>query len=237
MKESPTSRVSHATDPGAAVPDGPSRLLVLGHDDAERDALFALLGEQGYHVASAGDVDDGLRMTRDFRPELVVCEWQRRRLDGPAYCRSVKSDPALRATHITMLCANEDASSRVEGLDAGADDVLVRPFEPDELSARVRAGLRVRRQLRELCVDQHRTALIELAATLGHEINNPLTALFGHMELVLHYPEQGDSYRMQHHIREAGNVAARIGKVAQRLTEMVEPRTTTYLGHLRMLDL
>ena len=76
-----------------------------------------------------------------------------------------------------------------------------------------------------------------MATTLGHEINNPLTALLGHMELMMQYLEKGDSARVQHHIRQAGEVSNRIAEVARRLESLSEPRMTTYLGELQMLDL
>jgi sigma-B regulation protein RsbU (phosphoserine phosphatase) len=227
---------SAARDDGDASPRRP-RVLLIDPQGAGERSLVSALAEQGYEVEGASGAEEGLSLTRTFRPDLALCAWSDEAQDGIDYCRRVKSDPELRGTYVVLRSSLEDGRCPVEGLDAGADDFLPGQLETDELLARVRAGLRMRRLQSELAQTQHRAALLEIAATLGHEINNPLTALYGHMELVRQYLERGDVDRLEHHLGQAAEVAARIGDVAKRLIELAEPRMKRYLGEQRMLDL
>jgi DNA-binding response OmpR family regulator len=213
------------------------RLLVIDDDCILRTTLGQQLDRAGYTVHLAEDGDEGLEATRRLRPEFVVCDWAMPRVDGLEYCRRVRSDPALRSTYVALLSSRTEEQDKVAGLDAGADDFMVKPVGADELLARVRAGLRIRRLQADLIEAEHRSALLEMAATLGHEINNPLTALFGHLELVLQNLQGGDSNRTHHHLREANRIAGRIADVAHRLTALRDPRLTVYLHPARMLDL
>lgn len=233
---------------GVSGPESPSsaaagnrprrpRVLLVEDEAAGRPELVRLLSEQGYEVHGASGAEEGVERTRRLEPDLALCDWNVESPAGIDYCRRVKSDPELRNTYVVLLSRLDDGHCPVEGLDAGADDFLPGPLEHDELLARVRAGLRTRRLQLELARTQYRAALLQIAATLGHEINNPLTALYGHMELVRQYLERGEVERLQHHLSQAGEVASRIGDVARRLIELAEPRTTRYLGDQQMLDL
>lgn len=213
------------------------RLLVIDDDRTHTALLTRCLEGAGYNVHAAGDGQEGLDATRALSPEFVLCDWVMPRLNGIEYCRSVKSDPRLRDTFVTLLTTRAETADRVAGLDAGADDFLIKPVTLPELLARVRATLRVKALQRDRLAARHRTALIEMAATIGHEINNPLTALFGHLELMLQYVEQGDSERTRHHIRQAGEIATRVADVAQRMTALREPRFRNYCGDVAMVDI
>ncbi|MDH3626290.1 MAG: response regulator [Acidobacteriota bacterium] len=213
------------------------RLLVVDDDHSMRAVLEQRFLDAGYEVHLAKDGREGLQRTRELLPQFVLCDWVMPNLDGIQYCRSIKSDPGLRETYVVLLSARDSAEDQVMGLDSGADDYLAKPFDPPELLARVRVGIRARRLNDELRKTEHQTALLEMAATLGHEINNPLTALFGHMELLSQYLDQKNEARSSHHLKEAGLVATRMADVAQRLIRLQDPRTTHYLEDLRMLDL
>jgi len=136
-----------------------------------------------------------------------------------------------------LMTSHCESKERIAGLDAGADDFLGKPMEREELLARIRSGLRVRKLQYELAQVQREAALVEIAVTMGHEINNPLTALFGHLELTLQYLERADPDRIQHHLRQAGEVGNRIAEVAHRLISLRNPETKPYLEEVEMLDL
>jgi len=211
------------------------KILLVEADRPGAVGLGTVLESTTVAVRRAPDGVAGVDAALRHRPDVIVCAEEILPDGGLAFCRRVKNDPDLRCVHTIVV--TDGADGVVRALDAGADDAVERPYRTDTLLARIRAGLRIQRLRRDL-VDRQRTeALRTLAATLGHEVNNPLTALFGHLELTLRYVEQGDSVRVEHHLRRANEVAGRIGRVAHRLSHLVEPRRLTYLGENDMLDL
>ena len=117
------------------------RVLVV-EDDAEiADVLRRALGMEGYEVRLAGDGVQALAESSVFEPDAVVLDLGLPRLDGVEVCRRLREDGDVP---ILMLTARDAVDARVEGLDSGADDYLVKPFERTELLARIRALLRRR---------------------------------------------------------------------------------------------
>ena len=117
------------------------RILVVDDDSAITTALRRALSFEGYNVDVAHDGEEGLREARDRVPDLVILDVLMPGLDGLEFCRRMRSSDD---TPILMLTARDEVVDRVRGLDAGADDYLVKPFASDELLARVRALLRRR---------------------------------------------------------------------------------------------
>ena len=116
------------------------RILVVDDEPAVRSALTRALTLEGYEVVAAEDGPAALGAVQQVRPELVVLDVLMPELDGIAVCRRLRGDGDR--TPILMLTARDAVSDRVAGLDAGADDYLVKPFALEELLARVRALLR-----------------------------------------------------------------------------------------------
>jgi two-component system response regulator MprA len=116
------------------------KVLVVDDEPALRDALGRALRANGFAVATAVDGEDGLDRAAAVEPDLVVLDVLMPRLDGIEACRRLRA--AGDRTPILMLTARDAVGDRVEGLDAGADDYLVKPFALDELLARIRALLR-----------------------------------------------------------------------------------------------
>jgi CheY-like chemotaxis protein len=102
-----------------------------------------------YELASVSDGIAALSKAREWRPDLILTDLMMPRLDGFGLLRCVREDPDLRETPVIMLSARAGEESRVEGMDAGADDYLVKPFSARELIARVEAHLKMARMRRE----------------------------------------------------------------------------------------
>jgi two-component system response regulator MprA len=136
------------------------RVLVIDDDRAVRDALRRALTLAGYeaHVADGGL--EGLRQVEETRPDMIVLDVLMPDLDGLEVCRRLRS--ASDRTPILMLTARDAVSDRIDGLDAGADDYLAKPFDVGELTARVRALLR--RTSAELAGERLRFGELELDA-------------------------------------------------------------------------
>jgi two-component system response regulator MprA len=115
------------------------RILII--EDEERILQFLRRGliYEGYEVEVAKEGQQGLSMARDQPPDLIILDWMLPGMDGLEVCRRLRSAGDVP---ILMLTAKDSVPDRVQGLDAGADDYLIKPFEFDELLARIRALLR-----------------------------------------------------------------------------------------------
>ena len=116
------------------------KLLVVDDDPALSRTLRVALGVEGYEVECAADGADALQRLAAAHFDAVVLDVSMPRLDGLAVCRRMRE--RRDRTPVLMLTARDAVDDRVSGLDAGADDYLVKPFALDELNARVRALLR-----------------------------------------------------------------------------------------------
>ena len=117
------------------------RVLVVEDDEDIADVLRRSLRNEGYDVRTSADGIDALDVAAGFIPDLVVLDLGLPRLDGVEVCRRLRADSDVP---ILMLTARTETEDRVGGLDSGADDYLVKPFERKELLARIRALLRRR---------------------------------------------------------------------------------------------
>src|ERR1700684_3989768 len=117
----------------------PPRVLVVEDDDAIAQVLQRSLRMEGYDVRIAGDGMAALDEAHAFLPDLVILDLGLPKLDGIEVARTLRETDDVP---ILVLTARDAVESRVEGLDSGADDYLVKPFERQELLARLRALLR-----------------------------------------------------------------------------------------------
>jgi two-component system response regulator MprA len=114
-------------------------VLIVDDDRKITDMLRRTLAYEGYRAVTASDGYEALAKAETERPDLVVLDWLMPGLDGIEVARRLR---ATSDTPILMLTARDAVEDRVEGLDNGADDYLVKPFAPAELLARIRALLR-----------------------------------------------------------------------------------------------
>jgi DNA-binding response OmpR family regulator len=118
------------------------RILVIEDETPMRTALADLLTSEGYRAFAAADGESGLKRALIEKPDLILLDVMMPKLDGFAICAELRR--RANAVPVLMLTAKGQIEDRVNGLDAGADDYLVKPFSTDELLARVRALLRRR---------------------------------------------------------------------------------------------
>ena len=117
----------------------PGRILVIDDEPQITRVLRAALSAQGYDVRTANDPEEGLRTFRDWPPDLVITDLMMPVTSGIDVCRAVREQGAVP---VLVLSVREHERSKVEALDAGADDYVTKPFSIQELLARVRAHLR-----------------------------------------------------------------------------------------------
>ena len=117
------------------------RILIVEDDDAIVRVLRRSLSLEGFDVESAGDGETGLALALENRPDLVILDLMLPGMDGLEVCRRLRTSTSGN-TPILLLTARDTVPDRIQGLDAGADDYIIKPFDLDELAARIRALLR-----------------------------------------------------------------------------------------------
>jgi PAS domain S-box-containing protein len=136
-------------DPGLAVsassPALPATVLIADDNADMREYLTRLLSIAGYEVAAVADGRQALEAVRAECPELVISDVMMPRLDGLSLVNALRTDPRTAAVPVLLLSARAGQEASIEGLQAGADDYLVKPFAAAELLARVRANVRLAR--------------------------------------------------------------------------------------------
>ena len=116
-------------------------MLVVDDETSIRDFISLGLRHEGFEVQTAADGRAGLRAVDEFKPHLVVVDLMMPRMDGWEMCKAIAGD---RSRGVIILSARDETSDRIQGLELGADDYLVKPFDFGELLARIRAVLRRR---------------------------------------------------------------------------------------------
>jgi CheY-like chemotaxis protein len=119
------------------------RILIVDNNPVNVAILEEMLGE-GCHLATAASGEEALALTSDFRPDLILLDIMMPGIDGYETCRRIRATPALRHTKIIMVSAKALVAERLQEYEAGADDYVTKPFEEEELLAKVRVYLRLK---------------------------------------------------------------------------------------------
>jgi diguanylate cyclase (GGDEF)-like protein len=118
------------------------KILIVDDDPDIRDVLKLTLSEENYELLEACDGEEALKIINENQPDLILLDYKIPKIDGREVCRRIKKDILLRHLPIIMVTGKGDINDKVDGMDAGADDYIVKPFEPKELLARIRMILR-----------------------------------------------------------------------------------------------
>jgi two-component system phosphate regulon response regulator PhoB len=119
-----------------------SRILIVEDDPSLVELLRYNLENEGFDVAIARDGEAGLEAVDSDTPDLVVLDWMLPNVSGIEICRQLRQKSETRSMPVIMLTAKGEENDRIRGLETGADDYIVKPFSPAELTARIKAVLR-----------------------------------------------------------------------------------------------
>ena len=128
-----------------------AELVLIADDDSDVARAVELnLNLAGYDTAIASDGEEAVAKAIEIQPDLIILDIVMPKLDGFQVCKALRDDPRTTNVAIILLTARSIASDKVLGLSVGADDYIVKPFEPTVLSARVKSVLRRSSQMRDL---------------------------------------------------------------------------------------
>jgi CheY-like chemotaxis protein len=120
------------------------KILIAEDESLSRRLLHAALAKWGYDViVTANGAEAWQALQQPEAPPMLILDWLMPELDGVEICRRARQTPALRSSYIILLTAKDKKADVVSGLEAGADDYVTKPFDNDELRARVQVGSRV----------------------------------------------------------------------------------------------
>lgn len=189
-----------------------------------------------FEIVNCSSGEMALEEIAKDKPDIVLLDIMMPGMDGYEVCKAIKSSPDTKFISVIILSARREMGDKVKGMDLGADDYIVKPFDPDELLSRVRARLRIQELEKELIDKKQLETVLSMAVTLQHEINNPLAGIMGNGEILkdwksLH-PKEVDEC-----VAAISGQAIRIRDLVQKLSSVTQVVESTYLGNTRMIDI
>lgn len=152
---------------------------ILGVDDNPRNLVILRKSlSDEFELVTAGSGEEALELAVRLHPELILLDVTMPGIDGYETCRRLRATPELKGVKIIMVSARGSTTDRLEGYAAGANDYVVKPFDEDELNAKIRVYLQLK-SMEE--VDGLKS---ELLALLSHETGTPLSGIIGGLELL-----------------------------------------------------
>ncbi|MDW7773606.1 MAG: response regulator [Desulfobulbaceae bacterium] len=155
------------------------RLMIVDDNVDTVELLTKRFRAQGYDTVAAYDGEQALRMVREKMPDIILLDIMMPKIDGYEVCRQLKEDESTRHIPILMLTAKSQVPEKVRGLDTGADGYLTKPFDYNELAARVRSLLARKDASMEMAQKEKLAALDHMVDEVSHEVRNPLVTIGG----------------------------------------------------------
>ena len=150
MNHDSTQRIAHSFGSSAPSCFMVATILLVEDEPVTRTSMAARLTRLGHRVLEAGNGREALEVAGREHPDLIIVDWMMPEMDGPTFCETVRRDPTMKSIYILLMTSHDQPAQIAEGLARGADDFLSKAASKQEITARVLAGLRTGRLVREL---------------------------------------------------------------------------------------
>lgn len=211
------------------------KILIVEDEKDTRFILEKLLSRNNYEVVTAVNGEEALEALKNFTPKVIIADWTMPVMDGLSLCNILKGDPKHKLTYFIILTARSSLRDRIMGLDVGADDFLVKPVENQELLARIRSGVRIYNLQNELKNIEHSKAVLEMAATIGHKINNPLSSLLLSLKNIENEILPSEKEKLREDFSTINESIERIRKFVEELIHLKSAETEDYTSDQKMI--
>ena len=211
---------------------------ILIVDDDPNIAMLvqlALSANPDYATTIINDGNEAIESIKNNHPDVILLDVMMPGISGFEICKRVKSDEATKYIPVILITAKTDTADKIHGMDIGANDYITKPFNPDELLARIKALLRIKDLERELGQKAELGAALKTSVTLQHEVNNPLTAIIGNLELLQDRSDM-DEDEVDEIIKELLGLSFRIRDIVIKMNGITRFVSKTYIEGSEMLD-
>lgn len=202
------------------------KIVIAEDDDAIAHMINMTLGDAGFLCLRASDGEEALNLVRLHTPDLLVLDVMMPRLDGMEVARRIKNDVLLSRTPILMLTALSAVDDKVEGIEAGADAYMVKPFDLRELSAQVKALIRTSTRERDRNPTTNLPGSASLEAHLGKILRDNMDAAVMHFHI-----REFDAYLDQVGFTRAEDLLVAMGQLVLDKVRAYSPEHP-FVGHL-----
>jgi phosphoserine phosphatase RsbU/P len=213
------------------------KILVVEDERDTRFILDKLLSKNNFEVMTVNNGQEALDVLDSFNPKVILADWTMPVMDGLELCNIVKKSEKHKLIYYIILTARTSLRDRVTGLDVGADDFLIKPIENQGLVARIKSGVRIFNLQNELKTVEHSKAVIEIACTIGHKINNPLSSLTMALDNLKSELNEKESKNLNEEFSTIGQSLERIKTLIQQLTHLENPEIISYTDDSKMIKL
>lgn len=204
------------------------KILIAEDDVTSRSILKAILSKWNYEVTSTSDGAEAFAALQQLdAPQLAVLDWEMPELDGLSLCRKLRENERNTPLYLILLTSRNDSGDIVQGLEAGADDYIAKPYDNAELQARVNVGRRMVMMQNEMREREKLEGVLEMAGAICHELNQPLQSASGFSELLLMDMETCDEkYAILNNIKSSID---RIGELTRKIMNITCYQSKPYL--------
>jgi DNA-binding response OmpR family regulator len=204
------------------------KILIAEDDLTTLRILEAKLVKWGYEVVSAVNGKEAWeKLQGEDVPKLAVLDWMMPGMDGTEVCQKLRQVETSVPTYTILLTARKGKEDVVKGLQAGADDYIAKPFDLDELRARIEVGRRVVKLQTDLVEREKLQGVIEMAGAVCHELNQPLQVISGLVELLMMDVESDTS--LYKNIRDIKEQINRMSVTTKKLMHVTKYKTKDHL--------
>ena len=208
--------------------------MIIDDNQAYTEGISLVLESEGYSCHPVNDPRTALKMLEKKNPGILLIDWQMPEMSGIELMQRIRTHPEHRQKYIIMVSAKDRIEDKVVGMDAGADDYLTKPFETEELLARIRAAMRILKLEQELMEQERKNTVLEMALSISDKIGNPLAAA----RLLQNYI-QGNTHKdseIGQTVEDLGTVLLEIQELLKKYQSIKNPQSIQAPMGKKMID-
>lgn len=204
------------------------KILIAEDDRTSRSILSAILKKLGHEPIAVENGNAAWDIMQETdAPHLAVLDWEMPGIDGAALCRRLRKQNRNESLYLILLTARTDIGDIVQGLEAGADDYMIKPFNNAELQARINAGCRMIALQNKMMEQEKLKGVLEMAGAVCHELNQPLQIVSGLAEILLMDMDACDP--KQKTLKTIKDQIGRIGELTRKIMGITHYESKDYL--------